>query len=72
MGYKAGDAVRLRPGSDYADLLEPWVDLTARVVAVCGHDDTIAVAYPEPFPAYTGALPAREFEPDIALSDAPF
>ena len=72
MTYKPGDAVRLRPGSDYADLLEPWADLTARVVAVDGSGETIAVAYPEPFPAYTGALPARDFEPDVAVADAPF
>jgi hypothetical protein len=70
MAFRTGDAVRLRPGSDYADLLEPWADLTARVVATEG--ETIAVAYPEPFPAYTGALQAREFEPDTGLAEAPF
>ena len=72
MGHRTGDAVRLRPGSESAELLEPWADLTARVVAVCDDGDRIAVAYPEPFPAYTGPLPSGDFTRDVGLTEAPF
>ena len=72
MGHKIGDAVRLRPGSDYQALLGEWSDLTATVAGVDADGERVVLAYSEPFPCWTSGLPAAEFVPDLSLADAPF
>ena len=72
MGHKIGDAVRLRPGSELYELLEPWADLTGRVAGVYDDGARIAVDYPAPFEGYTSAVPATEFLPDRPPAEAPF
>ena len=72
MGHKIGDAVRLRPGSDYRELLGDWADLTATIGSVDAEGERVALVFPEPFPCWTSALPAAEFLPDRAMAEAPF
>ncbi len=72
MGHRIGDAVRLRPGSDLHDLLEPWAELTGRVAGVYDDGAMVAVDYPPPFAAYTSSMPAAEFVADLSPADAPF
>ena len=72
MGHKIGDAVRLRPGSDLHELLEPWADLTGRVAGVYDDCARIAVDYPAPFEGYTFAVLATEYVPDLVSAEAPY
>ena len=72
MGHKIGDAVRLRPGSELFELLEPWADLTGRVAGVYDDGERIAVEYPAPFEGYTSAVLATEYVPDQTPVEAPF
>lgn len=73
MGYRIGDAVRLRPGSDMHELLEPWGDATARVTGVDEGEDSprVNVLYGEEGPMAFGIL-ASEFETDPVGFDGPF
>ena len=64
--------MRLRPGSELYELLEPWADLTGRVAGVYDDGERISVDYPAPSEGYTSAVPATEFLPDHAPAEAPF
>ena len=72
MTFAKGDPVRLRPGSELYELLEPWAELTGQVAAVYDDGATIAVDYPPPFEAHTSSVPAKEFVPDRSPASAPF
>ena len=71
MGHKVGDAVRLRPGSDWAELVEPWDEAAGKVTHVYGEPERVIVLYAEEGPVAFG-IPAAEFEPDRTPADAPF
>ena len=73
MGYKIGDTVRLRPGSQLCELLEPWDEATGQVVAVFDEmqPPRLNVRYGENGPL-ASTVPAAEFVRDRSLGDAPF
>lgn len=73
MAYAIGDAVRLRDGSDRAELLGPAADATG-IVGDAWTDSSgerISVVYEE-VQLYAWGLPAAEFVRDRPLDAAPF